>query len=595
MKTIKSRPVRLELSSSIVSLFLILSLVPPLAACKEAPKAASQQQTATGAPPAGQTASSPATTIEGLPDLPKVLPIAPLQDVTAGKPTYLPAETIEGWKKADDRAAMKDHAWRLFAALMRPMYRDDSYSPLDHNAVVRAYDTWHSIDEAVPEKGAEIVDFSQATTTANSSTSLSNKTLSAKVMLRQVNVPGQISHQGEMTSKPLDSSKPSDNTGILGAALVSDVKYSDEIVKFVEDQLMEIEDKDGKKVVKDYKLAALQQAGTTALDFADTKGIMVKPAYTIVKGNGPTVIGRWDENVNTVNPVSADTIQPPINANTRVAGERTWTQEAIVVPPGQEPPANAVYGRDGAKLPTVNVNDFHHFKLTDEQAAELRGGILKELMGPNIQNIEAGDYAILTSMHISSREVDDWTWQTFWWQPKPDGSAAEEESVPADIRQLFSQDMWKPLSYFKVGVGYDYLTPDGKGIICSNPYLEGPFGMRDGLEAVYGTPKDENGNDRLESVEVFIRDKDGKPLNPYTLAGNGLKTNCVSCHRAAAYPADSLGKLPAGTQGVYPDYGAKLADNDPLFSGRVVTHFLWGVANKVTEYSPPTAAPVAPN
>jgi hypothetical protein len=164
MRTVKSRPARLELSSTLVSLFLVLSLVPPLAACKEEPKTTSQQQTATGAPAAGQTASSPdlAAKIEALPDLPKVLPVAPLQDITAGKPTYLPAETIEGWKKADDRAAMKEHAWRLFASLMRPMYRDDSYSPLDHNAVVRAYDTWHSIDEAVPEKGGEIVDFSQA-------------------------------------------------------------------------------------------------------------------------------------------------------------------------------------------------------------------------------------------------------------------------------------------------------------------------------------------------------------------------------------------------------------------------------------------------
>jgi hypothetical protein len=588
MKTTLHTPYHLQTASSLASLFLILSLAPPLASCKEEPKQSAQQQSST---PAGEThnnAGAASHTAGVLPDLPKTIPVAPLQDISAGKPTYVPADTIEAWKKADDRKAMKDHAWRLFASLMRPVYRDSSYSPLDPTAVVRAYDTWHSIDEAVPPKGEAVVDFSQPATPANGMV-LSTKTLSGKVMLRKIDVPGQISHQGEMTSKPLDSSKPAKGTGVLGAALVSDVKYSDEIVKFVEDQLMDIDAQGGKKIVKDYKLAALQQAGATTLDFADTKGIMLKPAYTIVKGNGPTVIGRWDESIDTTNPASADTIQHPVNANTHVAGERTWTQEAVVVPPGYEAPTQPVYGRDGNKLPVVSVNDFHHFKLSAEQAAELRGGILKELMGPNVQNIQEGDYAVLTSMHISTREVDDWTWQTFWWQPKADGTAADDDSVPDDIRALFSQDLWKPLSYFKAGVGYDYLTPDGKGVICSNPYLEGPFGMRDALEAVYGTPRDEEGNDRLASVEVFIRDKDGKALNPYTLEGNGLKTNCVSCHRAAAYPADSLGKLPEGSAGVYPDYGAKLPDNDPLFTGRVLTHFIWGVANKITEYSPPAS------
>ena len=582
MKATTYKPCRLPLASSFTTLFMVLSLATPLVACQETQKTTSQiEQT-------GQTPLSPAPAepqAGTLPELPKTIPVTPLQDVTEGKPTFIPTATIESWKKTDDRDAMKDHAWRLFAALMRPLYRDENYSPLDPNAVVRTYDTWHSIDEAIPEKDGEIVDFSQSLAATNGDSPLSNKVLSAKVRLRKVDLPGQLSHHGGMVSKPLDSTKPTKNSGVMGVALVSDVKYSDEIVKFIEDQLMDTGEKDGKKVVINYKLAAMQQANITDLAFNDTKGVMLKPAYTIVKGNGSTVIGRWDENINTTNPASVDTLEPPVNANTRVAGERTWTQEAIIVPPGYKSPEQAVYGRDGNKLPIVSVNDFHHFKLTQVLADELKGGILKELMGPNVQNIEAGDYAILTSMHISTREVDDWTWQTFWWQPNADGAAADD-SVPADIRQLFSQALWKPLSYFKAGVGYDYLTPTGQAVICSNPYLEGPFGMRDALEAVYGKPTDENGIDRLESVEVFIRDKAGNALNPYTLAGNGLRTNCVSCHRAAAYPINSFGKLPEGTQGVYPDFGAKLADNDPLFSGRVRTHFIWGVANKLTS-SPP--------
>lgn len=597
MKCQSVRPT--TLGSSLISLFCALSLFPTLVACQDqgtdnAQQQQQQYQKPTAEPVANTTTSPPVavTKADQLPELPKVLSVAPLLDVTAGKPTLVPATDIEAWKASDNRAAMQEHAWRLFAGIMRPVYRDENYSPLDRNAVVRVYDTWHSIDEALPEKGGEVVDFSQATAaSANTPSVTSSKVLSAKNTLRQVDVPNQISHHGGMASQVVDPNKPSTPAqSLLTAAVVSDVKYSDGIVKFIQDQLMVTETQNGKKVVKDYKLAELQKQGTAALDFTDTSGIMLKPAYTIVKGNGTTVIARWEEDLSTTNPTDADTLTAPLNANTRVAGERTWTQEAVVVPPDLDMPKIPVYGRDGAKLPVVSVNDFHHFKLTEAQAEELRGGILKELMGPNVSNIEAGDYAILTSMHIATREVDDWTWQTFWWQPKADGSVAEDTGVPADIRALFEQDMWKPLAYFKAGVGYSYTTAAGKDVICSNPYLEGPFGLREALEAVYGTPKDEEGNDRLASVEVFIRDNAGKPINPYTRTGNGLKTNCITCHLAAAYPDNTYGKLPADTQGKYPDYGL-LTGDEPLFSGRVKTHFLWGVAGKISEYAPPTTTP----
>lgn len=593
MKNHTTKPMALR--SSLFSLFTALSLLPTLAACKDHANQTSQQTSQTQTGTAGNAASSAAvsstaaTKAEQLPALPKTLSVAPLTDVTAGKSTLLPASAIEDWIAKDDRAAMQEHAWRLFAGIMRPVYRDESYGPLDPNAVVRVYDTWHSIDEALPEKGGEVVDFSQANP---AKTLTSSKTLSPKNTLRQVDVPTQISHHGGMASKPVssDATKPQQGQSLLTAAVVSDVKYSDEVVKFIQDQLMETATENGKTVVKDYKLAALQQSGMTALDFKDPKGIMLKPAYTIVKGDGATVIARWDEELSTTNPTTVEAITSPLNANTQVAGERTWTQEAVIIPPGYDMPATPVYGRDGNKLPVVSVNDFHHFKLTEAQAKELQGGILNELMGPNVSNIKAGDYAILTSMHIATREVDDWTWQTFWWQPKADGTVADDPSVPADIKALFSQDMWKPLAYFRVGVGYDYTTSDGKDVICSNPYLEGSFGMRSALEAVYGTPKNADGSDKLSTVEVFLRDKDGQPINPYTRAGNGLKTNCITCHVAAAYPDNTYGKLPADTQGKYPDYG-KLTGTEPLFSGRVKTHFLWGVAGKISEYAPPTTTP----
>ncbi len=144
------------------------------------------------------------------------------------------------------------------------------------------------------------------------------------------------------------------------------------------------------------------------------------------------------------------------------------------------------YGRDGSpiappanlqSLPKFNLTDFHYIKLTQAQVDSLKTGILSELMGPNIDNIEVGDYAVLTSMHIATREIDTWTWQTFWWQP------IGGEPLSTNGASLLQQLGWslkpsmKPLKHFRAGVGYSYLTRSGDPVIASNPYLEGSFAL----------------------------------------------------------------------------------------------------------------------
>lgn len=118
-----------------------------------------------------------------------------------------------------------------------------------------------------------------------------------------------------------------------------------------------------------------------------------------------------------------------------------------------------LHGRDGSRLPVLTIADFHHVKITPVMANALKTGILKELMGPNVARIDAGDYAILTSMHIATRETDDWTWQTFWWQPLSNNLSRKERAQKLAI-----------LKNFNLGIGYSNTTADGKDVICSNPY-----------------------------------------------------------------------------------------------------------------------------
>ena len=529
---------------------------------------------------AGAMTLSTTAQAASLPTVPASVPVTDLPQSVFRSPSV-----IGSWIGKDRRDLMKSHAWDLFTAVMTPLY-DNS------GETVRLFDTWHSLDEVVPSIGAPVIGFSSG-----------KGGFRDRARLRGFGAARQTAHG----MKHL----PRRDGLALSEAVVSDVKYSPAIGRMVERDLMvKAKDATGKTVVSAYNLSAKVVAGgTAAIPFNDATAVMLKPAFTIVKGKGPTVIARWEEKLNVTNPLSAASYQLPVNADKRVATERLWTQEAVVYPSTTSSWTGPVtyYGRDGTvipapanlrSLPKFNLTDFHYVKLTQAQVDSLKGGILSELLGPNIDNIEAGDYAVLTSMHIATREIDTWTWQTFWWQPK--GS----ETLSANGASLYQQALfklsaaYKPLQHFRAGVGYSYSDGKGSEVISSNPYLEGSFGLPSALDAVFGPDPD------IAGVNIFLRNPDGTPLRyngtTYVHGGGlamgtkgaafGLQTNCVTCHTAAAYPTDSVGTLPQGTLGIYPDYGT-LTGKENLFVNRVRTHFLWGVANKIADREAAAAAP----
>ena len=493
-----------------------------------------------------------------LPPLPGNVEALDLPERVAGERLLRSAEEIRDWTSHENRAAMQDHAWRLFAAIMKARYQAPD------GQVYRLYDTWYSLDEAVPPIGTSL---------------LTNKT--SRRLQRRLELPAQLAHFGfhQRILGGQNQPEPSSGDRTLGETAVSDVKYSPALVSWIRNTLTDT-GPDGK--VNAYRLSSqIQSEQINHLTFTDPRGVMLKPAYTIVKGKGPTVIARWAEAIETVNPRSVEQFKEPIFANPSVSAERTWSREAVIVPSSWSSRQKAMlnlHGRDGSRLPVFSVADFHHFKITSAMADALKTGILKELMGPNVTQIEAGDYAVLTSMHIATRESDDWTWQTFWWQPLRNNLSHKEraqklasrglsEAVLAHIERTPELAI---LKHFNLGVGYSNTTPDGKDVICSNPYLEGAFAMPEALNGVFGKTQ-------TDGVNVFLRDAQDNALKPYVKEGRGLKTNCMTCHRAAAYPPPEDNGL---VKGKYPDYG-ELSASDPIFKGRLTTHYLWGLSNKV--------------
>ncbi|MBI4625303.1 MAG: hypothetical protein HY736_19045 [Verrucomicrobia bacterium] len=168
----------------------------------------------------------------------------------------------------------------------------------------------------------------------------------------------------------------------------------------------------------------------------------------------------------------------------------------------------------------------------------------------------AGDFAILVAMHVSSREIARWTWQTFWWTPTP--GDPHPPSSPA-IASLRPDQLRGAARNYAMAQTYTMLTPDqphvrgenvGAAVYAYNPWIEARFSPAELPDSLPGL------------------DPNGQP------AGNnhGVQTNCMSCHAQATYNPNRLPTAPRFAGARYVDLA------DPKFLGTLQVDFLWSIA-----------------
>jgi hypothetical protein len=206
-------------------------------------------------------------------------------------------------------------------------------------------------------------------------------------------------------------------------------------------------------------------------------------------------------------------------------------------------------GRTRTAATTYPIGALIHYRLSGADAAGLNAA------KPG-SDVTEGDYAILVAMHVSSREVARWTWQTFWWTPTPDdphapSSAAIVAARPAQLRGA--------ARHYAMSAGYSMLSPE-------QPYVGG----ENSTPAVYAyNPWIEARiapGDLPDSRAGF--DASGQPA-----ANNfGVQTNCMSCHAQANYNPRHLATAPRFTGARYVDLGAA------EYVGTLQVDFLWSVA-----------------
>ena len=165
----------------------------------------------------------------------------------------------------------------------------------------------------------------------------------------------------------------------------------------------------------------------------------------------------------------------------------------------------------------VQINDqktvdwINALPLSDELTVRLWG-----------RKFERGDYVAFVAAHITTREIPDWAWATFFWHDEPDAAPFGNDRT-AQVPGVFRNYRMKSVFHAELPK-----EPDGHPAIAFNPYLEAAFAY-------------------------------------------GPRSNCAACHQRAVMTADGPGD-------VFPVRLGYLPKDDPFYKGKLRLDTSWSLA-----------------
>ncbi len=136
-------------------------------------------------------------------------------------------------------------------------------------------------------------------------------------------------------------------------------------------------------------------------------------------------------------------------------------------------------------------------------------------------------------MHVNTKELDRWTWQTFYWQ----GNSSQEVTFPGMLADA-PVTLKAPWNSYAMCTAYDQIF-NGKQVVCFNPYLETSPGIPD-----------------------------------------GINSNCVSCHGMARAGSTNISSPYPPTYTNHDLFPIPVQFDDPLlFGGLTKMDFSWAVGD----------------
>ena len=442
-----------------------------------------------------------------LPDTGSITPV-PLPVVVPGFSFPEDSNIIYSWLSPYDSAKVYGHAWGIWAGLTAgtsQAYQGDS---------LLVYQTWLGIGEIQTLIGGD----PQADLRAVKKRGRS-----------PLAIPNQFKDAISFRKKSLLKGSIDTNAGsAFGTNFWVAVSYDPSSANYaISNSILKL------SVLDKYAVAG----GIGNIPAFPQQSINIKPVYFVGHRKDSLIrVDAW--------PGPPDTAQafPPQNWNRYVYADVSNSQPTgkIVVPArGSNPSPEAI------KAATCNLSDFIYYHIDAAMAH-----YLNEQQSPvQGDTARAGDLALLVAMHVTTKEINNWTWQTYYWAPDPENPHAPSSKLAVRLRPAQLQGA---AAHYALSTAYVEVLPNqplnggtNRGVstmIGYNPYLEAGFG-----------PADLNFPNALNPSYKF-----------------GIQTNCMSCHTLATID---------GQTGYSADQ--YISNSDTVFKNRVRLDFAWSIQQAI--------------
>jgi hypothetical protein len=300
----------------------------------------------------------------------------------------------------------------------------------------------------------------------------------------------------------------------------------------------------------------VSRAILTSPDSTDQTSFVLKPVYQFISGTEVTAVPYWFGDSSKATTDSANPIAS------------TWRQAVAVDPTGTLQPGDSVWlpvNNEGyKKCVVVPLSAFYWIRITKEDSIAFTqfGAANGDFIGlandtsfqAVIQAVRPGNIGLLMAMHVTGKEIPNWTWQSYWWAINPQDPQFGKDrppSIPA------------PWNHYNMTVAYYMMRKNNTQNIAYNPYLE-------------------------SSLSGYLPKPGGKATD--SMFWTGVTTNCMACHRRAsvAFYIDPKGDTVAGTGALYGNDMQVNSGDTVVFTQKVPglpyrvpllkTDFLWSVA-----------------
>lgn len=207
-------------------------------------------------------------------------------------------------------------------------------------------------------------------------------------------------------------------------------------------------------------------------------GMETKPVIFLVKQSGLTPIPLWQGPSASNAPNNAVpeswfncVLLDPANPGGPDTAPVPATSEQIAqIVPG----AASALACQTANYLYAPLSTIYSFKMDKAEAADWNA--LLNQSGDGGQNLTAaeGDYGVLMGMHVNTKAIVNWTWQTFWWQPGGD----TPNHFPGS-KQGMTAKVGGPWRNYAMCTAWNQTQGNASKdmVVCFNPFLETSSGI----------------------------------------------------------------------------------------------------------------------